>query len=81
MHKPDTGTSRIDFSLARNEVWTFEVLRSLKPVWIRPGTVSGRILGIKDKNIEDPRIKLSDREQLSLQHLNLPQCQSGTKLI
>lgn len=51
--------------------------RSLKPVLIRHETVSVEIPGVTEQNFEDHKIKLSDREQLSLQHFNLHQCQSG----
>lgn len=54
-----------------------EAPRSLKPVLIRHETVSVEIPGMTEKNFEDHKIKLSDREQLSLQHFNLHQCQSG----
>lgn len=54
-----------------------EAPRSLKPVLIRHETVSVEIPGMTEQNFEDHKIKLSDREQLSLQHFNLHQCQSG----
>lgn len=44
--------------------------------------MSGRILGIKEKNCEDHKINLREKElQLSFQYLNLHQCQSVTQLI
>lgn len=63
------------------EDWNLEVLRSLKPLWIRQEIMIAGISGRTEKNFEGHKTKVRDREQPSLQHFNLHQCQSGTKLI